>query len=117
MRKNNEISNKDVKEFRKSVADAVGNKSITTNWGQFTRDLRKGASFKIKYPLEFLELLDVLDDVTKGQTVITFLKENKISTLIAYYLVDGAFYDIFFNRLVLFDEVIDFKPFKGVKND
>jgi len=116
-RGNNEIAYKDVDEFREGVADAIGNKSIFTNWGQFTKDLKEGASFKIKNPVKFLELLDVLEDATKGQTVITFLKDDKVMTLIAYYLVDSVFYDIFFNRLVLVDEVIEFKPFKGVKND
>ena len=116
-RGNKEIAYKDVEEFRKGIANAIGNKSIFTNWGQFTKDLKDGASFKVNDPAKFLELLDALEDTTKGQTIITFKKDDKVMTLIAYYLVDSIFYDVFFNRLVPVDEVIEFKPFKGFEND
>jgi len=116
-RGNKEMSDKEVDKFRKWVADAIGNKSINSNWGQFTKDIKDGASFKVKNPVKFLKFLGKLEEATKGQSIITFKKGDEVMSLIAYYLVDSVFYDIFFNRLVIIDEVIEFKPFKGFEND
>lgn len=57
-RGNNEIAYRDVDKFREEISDAIGNKSIFTNWGQFTKDLKDGASYRVKKPVKFLELLE-----------------------------------------------------------
>lgn len=112
-RNNREMTPREVDEFRENISMAIGNKSILANWSQFIKSLKRGMSFKIQHPYEFLQLVGVLEDTIRGELIITVKEDDKVINLIAYYVIDGFFYDTFFNRLVRVDKVIQVKPFDG----